>query len=155
MAINRRSRFWWWPLSWASIAAVTCGYQFYWSTFPLVNPVITPGAGTVSDYGFLTGGIYLLNAVGFIPLFIIGLYEVHSRKRLMIAWAVTAAVGVLLQLQLPFHLQATMSPSGPATWAWEDLAQAAGDLAVGAVLAHIVIRANADANNGPPPPTTC
>ena len=148
MAINQRSRFWWWALCWASIAAVTCGYQFYWSTFPLVNPVITPGAGTVSDYGFLTGGIYLLNALGSIPLFLSGLYEVRRRRPLMIAWAITAVAGVWLQLHLPFHLQATMGHSGPATWAWGDLALAAGDLAVGAVLARIAIRAKADAVDG-------
>jgi hypothetical protein len=141
VAINRRSRFWWWPLCWASLAAVTCGYQFYWSTFPLLSVDWPPGLGTVSDFGYLTGVIYLLNALGFIPLFLGSLYELRRRRRLMIAWAATAAAGVWLQLQHPFQLEGTVGLSGPAAWAWGDLALATGDLAVGAVLAHIAIRA--------------
>jgi small neutral amino acid transporter SnatA (MarC family) len=85
--------------------------------------------------------IYLLNALGFIPLFLGSLYELRRRRRLMIAWAATAAAGVWLQLQHPFQLEGTVGLSGPAAWAWGDLALATGDLAVGAVLAHIAIRA--------------
>lgn len=142
MVINRRSRFWWWPLCWASLAAVTCGYQFYWSTFPLENVIFPPGVGTVSDIGYVTGMIYLLNALGFIPLFLIGLFETGRTRRLMIAWVATGAAGVWFQLAvLPFQQEGTVGLSGPATWAWRDLALAAGDLAVAAVLAHIAIRA--------------
>jgi hypothetical protein len=142
VAINRRSRFWWWPLCWASLAAVTCGYQFYWSTFPLLSPDWPPGLGTVSDIGYLTGVIYLLNALSLIPLFLSGLFQLGRRRRLMIAWAATAAAGVWLQLALlPFQTNGSVGLSGPATWGWRDLALAAGDLAVGAVLAHIAIRA--------------
>ena len=142
VATNRRSRFWWWPLGWASVATVTLGYQFYWSTVPLENPVITPGAGTVSTIGFLTGGIYLLNVLGSVLLFPVGFFHMSGRRRLMAMWAATVAVGIWLQLQLPFHLEDTIGLSGPATWAWGDLVLAAGYLITGAALARIAILAS-------------
>jgi hypothetical protein len=135
-------RFWWWPLCWASLAAAICAYFFFWSTFPVTDPAYDPGPSAVVTIGYLLNMVYVLHALGTVPLFLTGLVRLRRRRRLMIAWAATAAAGVVLELQvLPFGPRLIPLPSAPTTTAWGFLPLAAGYLIVGAVLAHIVISA--------------
>jgi hypothetical protein len=144
MAVSWRGGFWWWAVCWASLAAITCAYLFFWSTFPVTTPDEPPGLGTVASIGFLAGVVFTLNALCSIPLLFIGLFRLHRTRRLMIAWAAVAAAGVALEVMVVSGFGVPkVSPvyTGPAVVAWAYLAQSAGYLIAGALMARIVIGA--------------
>jgi hypothetical protein len=140
MTDSRRGGFWWWSVCWASLAAVTCAYLFFWSTFPVTMLDEPPGPGAVMSIGFLAGVGFTLNAICSIPLLLFGLIRLRRTRRLVIAWSAVAVVGVALEVMVVSGLgvpQASPVYVGPAVVAWAYLAESAGYLIVGAAMARI------------------
>jgi hypothetical protein len=137
MAANRRGAFWWWSVCWAALAAVTCAYQFFWSTFPVTGVDEPPGPTTVTVIGDYTAVLFALNALCSIPLFLIGLFRLRRMRRRMIAWVAAAIAGFVFEAMFVTGFGVPwVSPaySGPAVVSWVYLAETAGYLIAAGVM---------------------
>jgi len=141
MATKRRSGLWWLTVGWASMAAASCAYQFFWSAFPVTHVDSPPGPSSLIRIGSLAMMLTALSALTLVLLLPAGLIRLRHAWRLALVWTVAVAAGVALEITFLGGYGVPLvsaAYSGPAVLDWMYLTESAGFLIVGASLIKIL-----------------
>jgi hypothetical protein len=141
MATKRHGCVWWLTVGWASMAAVSCAYQFFWSTFPVTRVDNPPGPGWLIRIGALATMLTVLSALTLVLLLPAGLIRLRHAWRLALVWTGALAAGVALEITFLGGYGVPLvsaAYSGPAVVDWMYLTESAGFLIVGASLIKIL-----------------
>jgi hypothetical protein len=140
MTAKQRGGLWWLTACWALLEAVSCAYQFFWSTFPVARADEPPGPSWLIRAGNLAQLLTVLSALTLVALLLVGIVYLRRAWQLSLVWGAAVAGAVALEVTflsgygVPIVSQAY---SGPAVVDWMYLAESAGFLIVGAVLIKI------------------
>ncbi len=141
MTTKRRGGLWWLTVGWTSMAAISCAYEFFWSTFPVTHVDNPPGPSWLIRIGALAMMLTVLSALTLVVLLPAGLIRLRRAWRLALVWIGAVAAGVALEITFLGGYGVPLvsaAYSGPAVLDWMYLVESAGFLIVGASLIKIL-----------------